>query len=224
MQTIFVIIVLCAIAAFAYYAYVAAQRRKTELWTLAVSWAFSWDGDDPFGIEDKYEAFSALSRGHSRHAYNVFHGDRNGRATICFDYRYKTGSGKSQSTHELSGAIIRHGYLFPHLLVRPEGFLDKVAEFVGLDDIDFESAEFSRTFYVKCENRKFAFDIFHGRAMEYMLAQPRKFSMEFRGGNVLVTNDSTWSPQLFESAIAQVEGLLAMMPEYLVQSLHKVSF
>ncbi len=223
MQTTLVIILLIVFAAIAYCSYLAAQRRRSDLWNLAASWGFSWDGDDPFGIEDKYAAFAAINRGHSRHAYNVFHGSRNGREMICFDYRYKTGSGKSESTHELSCASIRQAYLFPHLLIRPEGFLDKVAEFVGADDIDFESAEFSRAFYVKCDNRKFAFDVFHARAIEYMLSQSQRFSMEFRGGLVFVSSNSLWSPKLFETAITQVEGLLALTPEYLLETLDKVN-
>jgi hypothetical protein len=34
----------------------------------------------------------------------------------------------------------------PTLLVRPEGLLDKLAGIVGVDDIDFESSEFSKRF------------------------------------------------------------------------------
>jgi hypothetical protein len=55
--------------------------------------------------------------------------------------------------------------------------------------------------------------------MEYMLAQPQRFAMEFRGDMMLVTDDSTWSPKEFETAIAQVEGLLDLMPDYLRRSL-----
>jgi hypothetical protein len=221
MQPFFVIIILIVVAAIAVYAYYSSQQRKKVLAALAAAWGFSWDDGDPFGIEDRYEAFHAIGRGHSRRAYDVFHGNRKGRAMVCFDYRYTTGSGKSQSTHHLSGTSIRYGYPFPNLVIRPEGFFDKVAEFVGFDDIDFESAEFSKAFYVKSDNRKFAFDLFHARAMEYMLAQPQRFAMEFRGDTMLITDDSTWSPKEFETAIAQVEGLLDLMPEYLRRSLQE---
>jgi hypothetical protein len=219
MNAFLVILILIAIAAFAIFRYVASQQRKKALSDLAASWGFSWYGDDPFDISDKYDAFRAISRGHSCRAYDVFAGDRHGRQATCFDYRYTTGSGKSQSTHHLSGAFLCHGYPFPDLLVRPESFLDKLAEFAGFDDIDFESAEFSRAFYVKSTDRKFTFDLFHARAMEYMLAQPRRYALEFRGDTVLITDDSIWSPGEFEAAIAQVEGLLELMPEYLKQAL-----
>lgn len=219
MQLSFIIIILVVIAVIAIYSYYSSQQRKRDLSALAAAWGFSWDDSDPFGIEIRYEAFHAIGRGHSQRAYNVFHGDRNGRAMVCFDYRYTTGSGKSQSTHHLSGTAIRHGYPFPNLVIRPEGFFDKLAEFVGFHDIDFESAEFSKAFHVKSDNRKFAFDLFHARAMEYMLAQPKRFAMEFRGDTMLVTSNSMWEPKEFETAIAQVEGLLDLMPDYLRRAL-----
>jgi hypothetical protein len=219
MNAFLVVIILIAVAAIGVYAYISSRRRKQELAALAAAWGFTWVDDDPFDIEHRYDSFSAISRGHSRHAYNVFHGRRNGREIVCFDYRYRTGSGKHQSTHHLSGALIRHGYPFPYLRIRPEGLFDRVAEFVGFDDIDFESAEFSRAFHVKSADRKFAFDVLHPRAMEYMLSLPCRFSMEFQGGTMLISDDSTWDPREFEGAIAQVEGLLDLMPEFLRKAL-----
>jgi hypothetical protein len=219
MSPFFVVIILAVFAAIAVYAYVSSRRRKKELAALAAAWGFTWDDDDPFDIEHRYDSFAALARGHSRHAYNVFHGRREGFDVICFDYRYRTGSGKHQSTHHLSGALLRFGYSFPYLRIRPEGLFDRVAEFVGFDDIDFESAEFSRAFYVKSSDRRFAFDVFHPKAMEYMLARPRRFAMEFRGDTMLVADDTTWEPGEFEAAIAQAGGLLELMPEYLRRGL-----
>ncbi|MFA5206671.1 MAG: hypothetical protein WC708_19905 [Lentisphaeria bacterium] len=214
------ILVLMAFAAFAIAAWVAANRRQAALAEFAAAWGFTWHGGkDPFGIESRYGAFAALARGHSRGAANVFNGARHGRPVVCFDYRYKTGSGKNESTHSFSAALISMGWVFPHLLVRPENFLDKVAEFVGMDDIDFESAEFSRKFFVKSDNRKFAFDLFHARAMEYLLAQPAPYTLEFSGEAMLITNDRSWDPAGFAAAVAHVEGLLDLMPEYLRREL-----
>ena len=222
MSPLFTIFVLVVLAAIAIVGWVAAGRRREALAAFAARSGFSWfDGKDPLEIEVRYGAFSAIARGHSRHASNVFSGSRHGRQIVCFDYRYTTGSGKSQCTHCLSGALIGTVYLFPHLLVRPENFLDKVAEFVGMDDIDFESAEFSRKFFVKAEDRKFAFDLFHARAMEYLLAQPMPYTLEFLGEVMLVTNDRTWDPADFVAAIAHIEGLLDLTPEYLRRELQQ---
>ena len=61
-------------------------------------------------------------------------------------------SGKSTQTH-----TYRFSYLIAHvpfagvpaLLNRREGMFDKIAGAFGFDDIDYESAEFSRRFQVK---------------------------------------------------------------------------
>ena len=41
-------------------------------------------------------------------------------------------------------------------IVRPEHVFDRLASFLGFDDIDFESVEFSKRFMVKFADRKFA--------------------------------------------------------------------
>ena len=58
---------------------------------------------------------------------------------------------------------------FPELVISREGFFSKVAQFFGYDDIDFESAEFSRKFVVRCPDKKFAYDICNAQMIEYLL-------------------------------------------------------
>lgn len=221
MNVFFVLLAMVVVGVVLFVSYLASQQRKRDLAAFAAAWGFTWDDEDPFDIPHRCEAFAAIDRGRGRRAYNVFHGERSGRGVLCFDYRYTTQSGKSQTTHRLSAAWIELGLSFPFLLIRPESLIDKVGELVGLDDIDFESAEFSRKFFVKSEDRKFAYDVFHARAMEFMLAQPRLFSLEFRGRAVLVTDDKCWSPLVFEAALAQVEGLLGLLPEFLTRELRE---
>jgi len=209
------------VVAAAVWGHIASQQRKKDLAALAASWGFTWEDHDPFGIEERYGGFAALARGNGRAAFNVFHGARNERRVICFDYKYVTGSGKNRHTHRLSAAILDLGVRTPRLFVRTEHVFDKIAEFVGFDDIDFESAAFSREFLVKSDDRKFAYDVFHARAMEYMLALPRRFTMELIDGLVLVHDDRTWDPPEFDAAIRQVEGLVALFPEYLRRALRE---
>ena len=59
----------------------------------------------------------------------------------------------------------------PDLLIRPEGFFDKVAGAFGFDDIDFESEEFSRAFFVKSSDKRFAYDVLHPRMLELLMAE-----------------------------------------------------
>ena len=203
------------------FGYFLSEKRRKELAALARAWGFVWEGKDPFGIPERFAGFGALDQGHGHRADNVFHGERHGRSVICFDYRYRTGSGKNETTHWFSAALVALDADFPPVLIRPEGVLDRVAEFVGFDDIDFESAEFSRRFFVKSSNRKFAYDLLHARAMEHLLAQPSRFSLEFRGRRVLVNDGKTWGPAEFDFAVAHLHGLLDLTPEFLKRALQE---
>jgi hypothetical protein len=102
------------------------------------------------------------------------------------------------------------------LFVRPEGIWDKITEFIGFDDIDFESAEFSRKFYVKAEDKRWAYDVIHPRVMEFLLAAPR-FPIQFGPDCVIAYRGSTFSTLDFESAAGVIGGILDRLPEYLVK-------
>ncbi len=102
----------------------------------------------------------------------------------CLDWQFVTGSGKNRQTHRHAVVIVETGLPVIPLEIRREHLLDKVGEFLGHDDIDFESAEFSRTFHVTAADRKWAYDVIHTRTMEYLLQAP-PFTIAFgfgRGG------------------------------------------
>jgi hypothetical protein len=217
------IAIACVVVGFIVWGQIAAGKRRKELEAMAASWGFSWSKDDPFGIAGRYD-HAPLCRGERRFAYNVFDGERGSRRVTCFDYHYVTYTRDSKGhrqthTHRFSAALVHLDARFPRLLVRPENFLDKVAEFVGADDIDFESAEFSRKFFVKCDDRRLAYDIFHARAMEYMLAHPADLTFDFRGDTVLLADDRTWNPARFADAVGRIEGLLALVPDFVWDNL-----
>ncbi|MFH1025007.1 MAG: hypothetical protein V1809_16625 [Planctomycetota bacterium] len=221
MEMLFPILVLIVIAVIvlAYYGYQAEKKRREALRALADRWGMDWSEKDPLGIAGRYRYHGVLNEGDDRYAYNVFHGRRNGRETVCFDYHYETHSTDSKghrttTHHHLSAILVIPGANFPYLWVRPEGFLDRMGELVGIDDIDFESAEFSRKFYVKSPDKKFAYDIFHPRAMEFMLSRPVRFSMEFKSPTVLVYDNRKWKPEDYEAALGLIEGLLELVPGF----------
>lgn len=170
------------------------------------------------GTPGKFGQFGALSRGDSRRAYNVLHGRRRGRELSAFDFRYSEGSGKNRHTHRLSAAAVTCDCNFQELVIRPEGFLDKLAAAVGLDDIDFESHEFSQKFYVKSPDRKFAYSVITAQMMEFLLGSPG-WSLEMHGEGVLIWTGSRWSPAEFRAAIAVLEGFLERVPHFVWKDL-----
>ena len=119
----------------------------------------------------------------------------NSRRIWAFDYHYETYSsskhGRRTNHHYFSAVIIAPNMLLKPLFIRPEHFLDKVTEFFGYDDIDFESAEFSRKFYVKSPDKKWAYDVIGQPTMEFLLAAPR-FTLQFAGGGVIACHGQTF--------------------------------
>jgi hypothetical protein len=115
--------------------------------------------------------------------------------------------------------LINSGLPLKSLVIRPEHFFDKVTEFFGYDDIDFELNEFSRKFYVKSPDKKWAFDVIHQATMEFLLDSP-KFHLELQGPYVMAYHkSSTFDIEEFSAAIAVIEGVLDRLPEYLLREL-----
>jgi hypothetical protein len=110
------------------------------------------------------------------------------------------------------------GCSFPELLIRPENFFDKLAAIVGFDDINFESHEFSKRFYVKGRDRKLAYDIITAPMMEYLLAY-QGWSIELDGSDVIIWTGGTWKPEQFRSAIAVLGGFLDRVPHFVWKNL-----
>jgi len=59
----------------------------------------------------------------------------------------------------LSALVIQSPLPLKLLYLRPENIFDRVTDFFGYDDIDFESVEYSRQFFVKAQDKRWAYDI-----------------------------------------------------------------
>jgi len=217
MEPLLVILFVLLIGALiAYSFYAAAQRRK-----LLAQWAHSrllhFNSGKDYGMDSRFPDFKCLHRGRSRAAFNIVTGRLGEHPVTAFDYRYTTGSGKNRRTHRFSAMIVSAPFPLKPLFIRREGFFDKVTEFFGADDIDFESAEFSRKFFVKSPDKKWAYDVIHQRMMEYLLSGP-KFSIQMNGDSIIAWRDNNvLSPDDFESAFGLIEGMLERLPDYLVK-------
>ena len=145
------------------------------------------------------QPFDCLQKGDYCYSYNIIEGTADNRPFRAFDhsYHYEASSsddeswspvlwlmGKDRTDHYFSAVVIEAGIPLKPLFVRPEGFFDKVTEFVGLDHIDLESTEFSQKFRVRSPDRRWAYDVVHQKTMELMLAHPH-FLIDFHGSQVM---------------------------------------
>jgi len=202
---------------------IASARRKKELMAFAAANGLQFSPGRDYGMEDRFPAFDCLGEGSDRYAYNVLSGQWRGLLLLAFDYHYETESRDSKGkrtthSHHFSAVVLYSPVPLKPLFIRAEGFFDKVTQFFGHDDIDFESAEFSRKFYVKSADRKWAYDVIHPRAMELLLAAPR-FTIQFDTLCVMAYRSRTLKVPEFAVAADLVSDLLDGLPEYLVREL-----
>jgi hypothetical protein len=197
--------------------HIQARKRRKELAAWASARGFSFDPGEDGSVDGRYPGFSCLERGDDRYGYNIMRGE-SGKLPFCaFDYHYETYSYDSKQRrqthhHHFSAAIVEAGLPLKPLLIRGETIFDKVGEFLGFNDIDFESAEFSRRFCVKSPDRRWAFDVLHQGAMEFLLNSPR-FDLEFQGRSVIAYRNGTFTLEDFGDALTVTRGLLDLLPE-----------
>ncbi|NLX59219.1 MAG: hypothetical protein GXY74_09040 [Phycisphaerae bacterium] len=115
----------------------ALKRRREELQAFADGYGFAFSTEDALGLRDRMGVFALMHRGSRRQLRHVLIGDHGGRQIILFEYVYVTGSGKNSHTHtqycctwQAPAAVLR-------LVVRPEGFFDRIGDWFTGKDIDF---------------------------------------------------------------------------------------
>jgi hypothetical protein len=200
------------------------RKRAQEMAAFAARIGFQFVGHDQGIVVRLSGYFTDFARGHSRQGLNVCWGNMGFggvRASVVLgDYRYKVtrGGGKSRSTRTYEFSFIS---LVPvlaigeELSVRRERLLDRIGAFVGLDDIDFESSEFSKRFHVKCSDRRFAYDLFDPRMIEFFLAAPPP-ELEACGGIVVIDDASIrWTVEGFQERLAWLDGFFARIPRHI---------
>jgi len=228
-QTLLYIVVFCVMAAaLGYYSHLAAKRRREELAALAsqLGWKFYPDRDDSH--DEEFAHFEIFRRGHSRYSYNSMYGeltiDEKAYSAKMGDFTYKVTShnGKSSST-----TTYRFSYLIlelpfgqvPSLVIRREGMFDKLKGMLGFDDIDFESAEFSRRFFVKSSDKRFAYDVIDPRMIEFLLNSDAPTIDIENGRGLFADGKRSWSPAQFRDTIGWAQEFFDHWPDHVQESL-----
>lgn len=219
MQIVIIILVVAAVIVLVIMGAAAARKRREELAALAARLGLSYRGDNDHSLTDQFEFLDALARGSNRYAYNILSGLYQGHEVLVFDYHYETHSTDSKGRrqthhHHFSFFILTLSQSFPELRITREGFLSKIAQAFGYDDIDLESAEFSRAFCVRSKNKKFAYDVCHARMMEYLLAH-RDLSIELEGHALALAFGKCLSASEIEMNLGRLFEIRSRLPEYL---------
>jgi hypothetical protein len=212
---LFFMLIIGVVAAVLLFSYFASEQRRKELSSAGerLGLFFAPDAD---GAHMSYIEFYPFGRGQGQRCTNLLHGQRGELVWEIFDYKYTTGSGKNRQTHNYGIAAARVPMLFRHLQIRPEGWFDKIVAMVGIDDINFESEEFSRRYHVSCDVRKFAYDIIHPQMIEFLLGCPA-MHWQIRHDVILIHKGGRFSAHDLERVVEMVEGFFTRIPQYVRQ-------
>ena len=225
--TIIVILAVCAGLAGLIVWIAAEHRRKQAIRQWAAANGFRLR-EDKRGVKLPYALFE---RGHSR--WGRFFCDRAGRDLVpgldaaaeqaeqLFEYHYAitSGSGKSRSTKHYHYSCLEMlvGVDLGHVFVRDEHLGDKIGALVGMDDIDFEDAEFSKRFFVKSDDRRRAYELLHTRMMRYLLAHRRQV-IHVDGERVFVYRRGRPTAESYAALLGFIEGMLREVPRTMVNA------
>jgi hypothetical protein len=180
-------LVVIAIAA-AYLSYYFKRKRREALALMATQLGLEYSPQDTVGCPGY--PFALLSMGDGRSTENVLTGRWQGIPITGFDYEYYDESTDSKghrtkSYYDFSCVVADIAAQCAHLSLDREGLLTRLADHLGLHDIEFESDDFNRRFNVRCADRKFANDLVDSRMMRWLLGVDGAFRFEVSGTWVL---------------------------------------
>jgi len=195
------------------------KKRREALAALAASLGLSFSHQKDRALAGQLSFLDKTQSGSNRYCYNVMQGNWQGHNILAFDFHYETHSRDSKGRrktnhHYLSYVTLRLPKAFPELTIAPEGFFSKIAQAVGYDDIDFESAEFSREYVVRSADRKFAYDFCHARTIEFLLAEP-VYHLEVEHDRLAVCQKRRFKVEEIRGRLEHLVKIRNLMPDYI---------
>jgi hypothetical protein len=187
---IWVAVIAVAIGA-AVWSYRLKRKRREELAGMARQLGLAYSPEDTAGCLGL--PFALLQRGDDRGAQNVLSGAWQGVPVLEFDYWYEVESRDANghtthTTYRFSCATTEVEAALSPLTLGRENVFTRLADSLGLADVEFELDEFNRAFTVKCKDRKFANDFVDQRMMHWLLGTDAAFSFEVSGRWMLVSS------------------------------------
>lgn len=216
---ILIIGTICSVVGgFAYWSYRVERQRVEALAAEAARLGLAFNEYKDYDLAKQLHFLERLRKGSKRYCYNVMQGTYGEQNVLACDYHYQTehfnGKNRRVEHHYLNFTYVILPQMFPELEISPESIFDKIAAAIGFDDINFESAAFSKRYKVSSTDRKFAYDVCHPRMIERLMTHPDLlFEID---GNVLVTvRRGRLKPGDATRHLDDVLAFRELMPNYL---------
>ncbi len=163
------------------------------------------------------KGFQAYGPGYGHRAFDGYQGSRDGVPVKVFQHQSRTRTKDSEAIHNFTVCVAKAPLSAPDLVIKREHWGHKIADALGAEDIDFESAEFSKKFWVKCKDRRFAYDVLHPRMMDWFLRSP-KIHWQWNGRRLVLSVSGSLKPETAEPLLKAATTFLANLPRHLERS------
>ncbi len=141
-----------------------AARQRARAIALAAHYGFLIDASTKGPPPQRFDAFGI---GHGRKVNNQLW--RPGSTDSVFDYTYTTGSGKNQTTHRRTCALVALPFAAPHTKIATENFFSNLGQRLGIRDIETESVRFNDIYRINGDDERFAITLLDSRAIDWLL-------------------------------------------------------
>lgn len=201
---VFIATFICIALAMAIWRYFAEKKRREQIVQVASAMGLPYfEKGDPALLSDLSE-FELFSKGRRRAITNMVHGEADGVDLGLFDYQYTIGSGKYSQTLRQSVVYIRAKDLVaPVFTIGPESFFHRIGNFLGMQDIDFDThPEFSKKFMLRGPDETAIREFFTGERLTFLEGHPT-ISIEARGDQLAVFyNNKRSAPEELQALMA----------------------
>ncbi|HSI73784.1 MAG TPA: hypothetical protein VK934_11475 [Fimbriimonas sp.] len=218
----------------------AAEARRAALLAIAEEYGLEFY---PFGLDepargfleslftgfgetnlgrflDRFQGFAPFGQGHTFKLTNLMVGRRNDSDWYAFDYLYHTthSTGKTTTTvpHPTGVVAVRVPLALPMLTMTPENLFHKIGNALGMEELDFELEEFNKRYFVRCSDRKMAYDLLHPRMIDYLMTKERR-AWQIAGQFILLTKGGYYTPDEIRATVQEIEGFMSLVPRYVEQ-------
>ncbi|MGZ6544359.1 MAG: hypothetical protein ACXVEI_03505 [Actinomycetota bacterium] len=177
-----------AVAGVVWFSIVAKQKRRQAFALMGTQLGLEYSQADPYATLS--EPFSLFEKGDGRGLENVLSGSWQGLDVRCFDYWYyeETTNSKGQTSrtyYRFDCVIAPVDAACSRLVIEHENLGTRLANALTFHDIQFESEDFNKAFYVKSPDVKFANDFVDERMMDWLLKNGAGFSFEVDADQML---------------------------------------
>ncbi len=131
---------------------------------------------DPL-VEQSLAHLRLFSQGHGRKVKNMISGQSDDIDLAIFGYKYNTGGGQHQQTHQQTVISFRSPNLsLPEFEIRPEHLLHKIGQAFGSQDIYFDThPDFSQSYLLRGPDEDSIRELFTADKLEFFEAREGVF-------------------------------------------------